>query len=642
MFSQGTNPFARQMEERKKKIQQNLSKIKYKIAVMSGKGGVGKTTVAVNIAALLSKKGKTGILDADIDCPNVNKFLGINERLPMEGEKTIVPIEKLGLKVVSMASLQEAEDTAIMWRGPLIANTLAQFLENTKWGELDYLIFDAPPGCLSSEVTIFGSPQIKPIIDINQFSNIYSVDASLSKESKKWVFNGKLIKSNVKRVLSTGIAPLLRLKTKIRSVLCTTNHPILVVEKSNSARGAKRLAWKKAGQIKAGDIAVILKKLPDEGKAFDLPKLESKSKKPIKVISKTTEDFLRVIGFFIGDGYVRLNGKDRFLGVWFAEPDNGKYRKKYENLLSMLFNANIFTQKKEFAILSNVVCELFVKLGLHKKALEKRVPDWIFALPYPQIESFIEGYCDADGHRRISKSGHRRAGWLNFESPNMLLLSDVRNLCIMIGWHVTNLNNRTRTNVLPSGKKITSVFWGFEANKQNANNRFGANLIRGRIIGKGLENDYLGFSKILKIEDAGEGETFDLQLEENHNFIANGFIVHNTSDVALSLMQNVDISGIIVVSTPQEVALTDARKAMNMAKQFGVKILGLVENMSGDMFGKGTVEQLAKQTGETFLGRISLDKKLREITEQGKIPAVENSKIRKEFEKITENIQKRL
>lgn len=255
------NPYARQMEERKRKISENLSQIKYKIAVMSGKGGVGKTTVAVNVAAVLSKKWKTGILDSDIDCPNVNKFLGINERLPMQGEKTIVPIEKFGLKVVSMASLQEAEDTAIMWRGPLIANTLAQFLENTNWGELDCLIFDAPPG---------------------------------------------------------------------------------------------------------------------------------------------------------------------------------------------------------------------------------------------------------------------------------------------------------------------------------------------------------------------------------------------SSDVAMSLMQNVDISGIVIVSGPQSVSLVDARKMINMARQFHVKIIGLVENMSGEMFGKGTVEELAKKIGENFLGSILLNKKICEITEKGQVPAIESREIRKEFEKITEKIQQRL
>ena len=80
----GFNPFAAKMEEQKKRIHANLSKIKYRIGVMSGKGGVGKTTVSVNLAALLAEKNKVGIFDADIDCPNVTKFLGINERFSVK------------------------------------------------------------------------------------------------------------------------------------------------------------------------------------------------------------------------------------------------------------------------------------------------------------------------------------------------------------------------------------------------------------------------------------------------------------------------------------------------------------------------------------------------------------------------------
>jgi len=115
-----------------------------------------------------------------------------------------------------------------------------------------------------------------------------------------------------------------------------------------------------------------------------------------------------------------------------------------------------------------------------------------------------------------------------------------------------------------------------------------------------------------------------------------------TSDAALSIMQNVDLAGIVVVSTPQGVALTDASKAINMAKKFNVKVLGLVENMSGEIFGEGEVESLAKKLGETFLGGIELRKEIRQLAEKGLIAVNESREAEKEFKAIAQIVLKQL
>lgn len=141
------------MRETRKGILRNLRGIRYKIAVMSGKGGVGKTTVAINIAASLSKDNRVSILDADVDCPNVNKFLGIRERFSAKGDR-IIPVERFGMKIVSFASFQEREDQPIIWRGPLLSNALMQVLGQVEWGDLDYLIVDLPPGTSDAPLTI--------------------------------------------------------------------------------------------------------------------------------------------------------------------------------------------------------------------------------------------------------------------------------------------------------------------------------------------------------------------------------------------------------------------------------------------------------------------------------------------------------
>src|SRR5688572_24835368 len=122
-----------------------LPGVKNVIAVGAGKGGVGKTTVAVNLAIALAKCGsKVGIIDGDIYGPNVPIMLGIKAQLTTDGQK-IVPAEKYGLQVISMGFLT-ADDAPIIWRGPMLHGALQQFFREVKWGELDYLVIDLPPG----------------------------------------------------------------------------------------------------------------------------------------------------------------------------------------------------------------------------------------------------------------------------------------------------------------------------------------------------------------------------------------------------------------------------------------------------------------------------------------------------------------
>jgi ATP-binding protein involved in chromosome partitioning len=122
-----------------------LPGVKNVIAVGAGKGGVGKTTVAVNLAIALAKcGGRVGIIDGDIYGPNVPIMLGMKAQLTTDGQK-IVPAEKYGLKVISMGFLTQ-DDAPIIWRGPMLHGALQQFFREVAWGSLDYLVIDLPPG----------------------------------------------------------------------------------------------------------------------------------------------------------------------------------------------------------------------------------------------------------------------------------------------------------------------------------------------------------------------------------------------------------------------------------------------------------------------------------------------------------------
>ncbi|MFH1941071.1 MAG: Mrp/NBP35 family ATP-binding protein [bacterium] len=135
------------MEEQNRRIEETLKRIKHRIVVFSGKGGVGKTTVAVNLAySLLQQKLKVGLLDADITGPNVPKMIGL-EGFPWidSDKKNMLPQMKEGLQVISIAPLIPS-DQPVIWRGPLRSGAITQFLSDVVWGELDFLLADLPPG----------------------------------------------------------------------------------------------------------------------------------------------------------------------------------------------------------------------------------------------------------------------------------------------------------------------------------------------------------------------------------------------------------------------------------------------------------------------------------------------------------------
>lgn len=131
-----------------------LNNVKHIIAVASGKGGVGKSTVAANLALALKENGRTvGLLDLDIYGPSLPIILGINEQPKLIQEKKLIPISRYGIKVMSFGFIS-GNDTPVIWRGPLVARMTEQFFRDVEWGELDYLILDLPPGTGDVQLTL--------------------------------------------------------------------------------------------------------------------------------------------------------------------------------------------------------------------------------------------------------------------------------------------------------------------------------------------------------------------------------------------------------------------------------------------------------------------------------------------------------
>ena len=133
--------------------QQSIPGVKHIIAIASGKGGVGKSTVSINIAAALSKNYKVGVLDLDIYGPSLPMLVDLHEQPEMTAEKKLIPLEKFNMRLMSFGFIN-SENAPTVWRGPMVSRMTQQFFEDVEWGKLDYLILDLPPGTGDIQLTL--------------------------------------------------------------------------------------------------------------------------------------------------------------------------------------------------------------------------------------------------------------------------------------------------------------------------------------------------------------------------------------------------------------------------------------------------------------------------------------------------------
>jgi ATP-binding protein involved in chromosome partitioning len=265
--------------EKDQKLKKNMSRIKHKIAVISGKGGVGKSTVAANLAmtfALHGYKDRVGILDVDIHGPCIPKLLGVKGKKVQISPLGALPVTgPEGIKVVSMDFLVQSQETPIIWRGPLKMQAIKQFLSDFMWGELDFLFIDAPPGTGDESLSVM---QLMPEMD---GTIIVTIPSEVSEDVvKKAVTFSKQMR-----------IPVIGIVENMSGFTCPKcGEKINILGAGGGKRIAEELDVPFLGQI---PIDPKICEEADKGVSFLAENTNSASAKAFKEIVKKLEDFLK-------------------------------------------------------------------------------------------------------------------------------------------------------------------------------------------------------------------------------------------------------------------------------------------------------------------------------------------------------------
>ena len=269
------NPWE-QRERENELIKLRMGKVRHKIAVISGKGGVGKSLVTVNLAALLAKDGRKGevaIFDADLTGPCVPKMMGLKDEKPKAGPPGIFPAVGVnGIKVISMALFLPSVDSPVIWRGPLKMGAIRQFLGEVAWGPLEYLLVDLPPGTGDESLSIL---QLLPEMD---GVVIVTIPSEVSQE---------VVKKAVTFARKMGV-PIFGIIENMGSLVCPyCGETIHVFGEGGGERVAREMGIEFLGSIPM-DPRISLDS--DEGTPFVTQHPDSQASKAFREIVEKIED----------------------------------------------------------------------------------------------------------------------------------------------------------------------------------------------------------------------------------------------------------------------------------------------------------------------------------------------------------------
>jgi len=380
-----------------------------------------------------------------------------------------------------------------------------------------YVCYDneAYMNCLSLSSLIMAKDGLKKITDINVGDEIYAFDQKTH----------DLVLKKCTGVFDNGVKEVFELETLHHTIKATGNHPFLVL-KRNGRGNENDFVWKRLDKLSLGDEVVTLKRVKSEKSCeFAFKKTEKEAYKvnklnPMNIPGASSPELMKYLGLYVGDGWVRESRGE----VGFAIPQNTKAREDLLTLHAQLFG-NHLRHDKNYVYINSVNLARFINsLGFKKGAKNKTVPSWVFTVPKEEKEAFLEGLMLSDGYKVNGSKSCR------YVSSSEDLLKRLRLLLQTIGLRVGKIHRQKKLK----GQKcvyralLHDAEYGYIcfSKKRRWNVKKYPNQYKYQNFL--IENEYFETEKIRSIRSVGHEPTLDLRVEGEHNFIADGMVVHNT------------------------------------------------------------------------------------------------------------------
>jgi len=380
-----------------------------------------------------------------------------------------------------------------------------------------YVCYDneAYMNCLSLDTLVMTKGGLKKITDVRLGEEIYAFDQNTH----------KLVLKRCSGVFDNGSKEVFELQTLHHSIKATVNHPFLVLKKNGRGK-QNMLVWKVLGEIEIGDKVVTLKGMNGNCKSFNFRqtrKIEKGDYKvnkinEINIPQESTPDLMKYLGIFVGDGWRRRDRGE----VGFALPEGKEAREILVGLHKKIFSSKISTDADYVYVNSVNLAKFIDTLNFGQGAKNKTIPGWVFTLPKEEKESFVEGLMLADGY---DCNGSKR-----YVSASLGLLKRLRLLLQTLDYRVGKIHTQQKKagTLCVSRRLIADSQYGYICFSRKKGRDIEKYYSQYRYQDFLVDNEFFQTEEVASIESKGIEPTLDLRVEEEHNFIADGIVVHNT------------------------------------------------------------------------------------------------------------------